>query len=73
MDWIQRRNSTDTLVFVREVSTVLAKHGPMATQLSNWVDSGDFKSVVDFVIDYKTVTCVDDLRATRQIQALFFK
>jgi hypothetical protein len=73
MSWIQRRSSADTLVFVREVSNVLAKNGPMAASLSKLVDSGDFKSVVDFVIDYKNVSDVDDLRATRQIQALFSK
>jgi hypothetical protein len=73
MDWTQHRNSVDSLEFMRGVSHVLAKHGPMAQALTELVDSGNYKAVVDFKIDYKEDSDVNELRAARQIQALFSK
>lgn len=73
MDWIQHKGPADTLVFVREVSELLAKNGPLSATLNKWMVEGNFKAIVDYEFDYSDSMTIDDLRGARQIQALLSK
>lgn len=74
MDWLQKRTPADSLEFVRQVSQVIAKdRGPLSDEMNKFIQSGDFRSVVDRKIEYTDDMAVDDIRGFRQIQALLSK
>ncbi len=73
MNWTKKYSRETNLSFVQSVSRLLASSGPRSAWLNQLVQDGDFRKVVDFKFDYTDAWELSDLRASRQIQALFSK
>jgi len=73
MNWTKKYPRETNVLFVQAVSRHLSSSGPVSAWLNQLVQDGDFRSVVDFNVDYTASWTLPDLIATRQIQALFSK
>jgi len=75
MSWILARDSGAEIRFIEEVSMSCAAlgSGPVSQTLNRLVQSGKFREVVEFEIDYESGSSVADYCYARQIKALLDK
>lgn len=74
MSWIVPKPIEDHLVFVRQMSSVLADlGGPLSRELDTLVQEGRFRDVVEFKFNYELGYSYSDYCYARQIAALLNK
>jgi hypothetical protein len=71
-DWLSPRSQEDSIVFLREVSSIYSSKGEYSLHLDNLVQAGRFREVVEFDIPSQGVE-LEDFRGATQIRALFSK
>jgi hypothetical protein len=70
-DWLSQRSEEDSLLFLREVSSIYSSKGECSAALNRLVQAGSLREVVD--TDIRTDIGVDDFRGATQIKGLFSK
>lgn len=75
MSWIRQQSSAESLRFVHQVSDLCASlGGSLSGELNKLVQSGRYREVVDYEIDYsRKDVSFSDFKYSRQILALFQK
>ena len=74
MSWIKLKPIEEHLLFVKQMSQVLADlGGPLCKELNTLIQSGAFRDVVEFKFDYEVGASFSDYCYARQIAALVEK
>lgn len=73
-NWIDDREPTENIRFLKEVSSLLSElGGPLTKDLNLLVQEDRFVELVNYQFDYQSVMTVRDLVLARQVHALFSK
>lgn len=74
MSWVRTKPIEQHLLFMKQMSQALAElGGPLTLELNTLIQSGKFREVVDFKIDYERGYSQSDYCYARQIAALVEK